>query len=569
VETPKTRLAAVSSGAAIVLLTLIAYLPATQAGFIWDDDRYVEKNLTLRGPEGLAQIWLQPAATPQYYPLVHSSYWLEYRIWGLNPTGYHVVNILLHCLACVLVWRVLLKLDLPPPTAWAAAAVFALHPVHVESVAWITERKNVLSIVFYLAALSAFLNWAPSEGRRRGGLCGVALLLFVCALLSKTVTASLPFVLLLLIWWKRGRVTARDFVAVGPFLALGIFFGLLTVWLEKYHVGAIGEEWNLSLMERLLVSGRALWFYASKLAWPAGQSFIYPRWTIDSFVWWQPLFPVAAIACISGLWLTRHRIGRGPLVAVLFFAGTLVPALGFFDVYPFRYSFVADHFQYLASLGLIVLAIEAGRRALGSGVSPVVGPLVLVILLSALGGMTWNRTLVFHDRETLWRSTLKQNPNAWIAHNNLGEVLLARGRVDESLHHLLRYLDLVEDAPVDKAELAQAHNNIGLGLTEQGNLNDARREFRKALEIEPGYPYANNNMGVVLQTYGQLEGAILHFQRALEGEPGYARAHFNLGSALIERGDREEGLRHLEVALRLDPDDPQIPGVLEKARAGR
>ncbi|HEX4342912.1 MAG TPA: O-GlcNAc transferase, partial [Verrucomicrobiae bacterium] len=327
----------------LVVATFIAYQPMWHAGFIWDDDAYVTNNQTLHDLNGLKQIWLEPKATPQYYPLVYTTFWLEYHTWKLNPLGYHVVNVLLHALGSLLLWRVLKRLALPG--AWLAAAIFALHPVNVESVAWVTERKNVLSAVLFFAAALAYLRFdglAESKKRLWTWWCA-ALLLFIGALLSKTVACSLPAALLLVCWWKKGRVTMADVLPLIPFFIMGLGLGLHTAWLEKHHVGASGAEWSLSFIERCLIAGRALWFYAGKLVWPSQLTFIYPRWQIGTGVWWQWLFPLAVLAVVVTLWRARKRLGRGPLVAVLFFAGTLLPALGFFDLYPMRYSFVADH----------------------------------------------------------------------------------------------------------------------------------------------------------------------------------------------------------------------------------
>ncbi|MEJ2431379.1 MAG: hypothetical protein P8075_21060 [Deltaproteobacteria bacterium] len=318
----------------LLFLTLLAYVPAMQGGFIWDDDSYVTENQTLRSLEGLEKIWVQPNSTPQYYPLVFSSFWLEYKLWGLNPTGYHLVNILLHALSALLLYRLLVYLNVPG--AWLAAAVFALHPVHVESVAWVAERKNVLSGFFYFS--SAFCLF------RFFGLAGEG-------------ASTLPAAMLLVLWWKRGSVKGRELAALAPFFALGLAMGLATAWLEKHHVGAMGSQWDLSLVESFLVAGHALWFYLGKLVWPRELIFNYPRWQVDASIWWQYLYPAGVVLVVVILWLYRKRLGRGPLVGVLFFCGTLFPALGFLDVYPFRYSYVADHFQYLASVGLIVLLV--------------------------------------------------------------------------------------------------------------------------------------------------------------------------------------------------------------------
>jgi hypothetical protein len=267
----------------------VAYLPATRGDFIWDDDAYVQNNETLRSGDGLRRIWLEIGATDQYYPLVHTTFWLEYRVWQLSPAGYRGVNILLHVVSVVLLWRLLRRLSVPG--AWVAAALFGLHPVHVESVAWITERKNVLSGVFYLAAAFLYLRSALPTGDRPGdrpprrGVAGegagggvprpvyvASLLLFACALLSKTVTASLPAALLLVLWWKRGRIGWGDARSLLPFFALGVALGSITIWMERHEVGAVGPEWDLSPVERLLIAGRALWFTPSPSSIPAGRS---------------------------------------------------------------------------------------------------------------------------------------------------------------------------------------------------------------------------------------------------------------------------------------------------------
>ncbi|UCG32414.1 MAG: hypothetical protein JSU68_12200, partial [Phycisphaerales bacterium] len=262
-------------GLLIVLFTLAAYLPAMKAGYVWDDPDYVTENELLRSLDGLGRIWV-PGNTPQYYPLVFTTFWIEYHLWELQPLGYHLTNILLHALSAVMVWRVLLRLRIP--AAWLCATVFALHPVHVESVAWITERKNVLAVLFYLLSLRAYLGFVD---HRRAGLYFAALALFGAALLSKTVTSSLPVVLLLIIWYRGGRFGAADLLNLLPFFIVGLCLSLLTVWLERHHVGARGVDWELSLPQRVLIAGRALWFYVATLLWPTRLTFIYPRWEPD------------------------------------------------------------------------------------------------------------------------------------------------------------------------------------------------------------------------------------------------------------------------------------------------
>jgi tetratricopeptide (TPR) repeat protein len=539
----------------LVAMTLVAYRPVLDNGFIWDDDDYVVENPTLRSPKGLTQIWLDFGATPQYYPLVHSTFWVEYQIWQLDPAGYHLVNVLLHALGVVLLWRVLSLLRMPG--AWLAAAIFALHPVHVESVAWITERKNVLSGVFYLGSLFAYLRSvglgsdAPDD-RGSSRLYALSLVAFACALLCKTVTGSLPAVILLLLWWKRGRIGRSDFRLLAPYFLLAIGFGVLTVQLETQHVGAVGREWDLAFVERCLIAGRALWFYATKLFLPVQLVFNYPRWDIDAGHWPAYLQPVAALAVMVALWLARHRIGRGPLVAVLVFAGSLFPALGFFDVYPMRYSFVADHFQYLASLALIALfsaaaAAVANRLFRGSAVLAAVSA---AVLLSVLGVLTWRQTQVYRDLETLWRDTLAKNPASWLALNQLGVIVAERGELEEAIRLYRGSLRI-------QPQQHEAYNNLGNAFRQRGELDAAIAQIRRSLEVEPNYIIAHNSLGLAHHDRGEYDDAVRSFERALQLHPDFAPAHTNLGITLAAQGQWDGAIRHHREALRIDPDLPQ------------
>lgn len=574
-----------SKAAGLVALTLLVYIPAMHAGFIWDDDAYVLNNQTLRSIDGLRQIWFHVGATPQYYPLVFTSYWLEQQLWGLDPTGYHVVNILLHGLCAVLVWRVLKLLQVRG--AWIVAAIFALHPVHVESVAWITERKNTLAGVFYLSAALMYFRYALGSNNRQGSvkLYALSLVFYLCALLSKTVTASLPAALLIVLWWKRNRVLWADVRSLAPFFILGIGLGLVTVSMEKYDVGAAGDEWKLSFTDRCLIAGRALWFYAAKLLWPSQLTFNYPRWEIDSGAWGQYLYPVSAIAVVGALWMARRRLGRGPIVAVLFFAGTLFPALGFFDVYPMRYSFVADHFQYLASLGLITLVISVAYLIVdrlgqaGKGIPTIAAALVLV----TLGTLTWKQGYIYKDNETLYQDTLQKNPksrlaltnfgtilaengkfseaisyyrqalqnwpNDYNAHRNLAHVLTKQGRFDEAIEHYRYILSI-------RAFDADAHNRIGYVLMLQGKLDEAIEHYRQHLKNWPLDPDAHTNLGNILMRQGKFREALSHYREALKINPHLAAAHNNLGWALMKTGRLDEGLKHFREAIRLDDDYP-------------
>lgn len=536
---------------ALLAITWLAYIPAMRAGFVWDDDNYVTQNRVLRNVSGLISIWTDPQSTPQYYPIVHSTFWIEYQIWGLHPAGYHLVNILLHGANAILLWQILRKLSLPAP--WFAAAIFALHPVHVESVAWITERKNMLSGLFYLAAALAYLQFAfpaesnPNPPRNRWRYYALSLICFVAALLSKTVTVTLPAALLLIVWWRRGRLISRDALPLLPMFCIGIPFGLLTIWLERNHVGAVGADWQFSFMERCLIAGRALGFYATKLAWPSPLIFIYPRWQISTAVWWQGFYPIAVIAVVA--FLARRRRLTGPLLAVLLFAGTLFPALGFFNVFPMRYSFVADHFQYLASIPLIVLAVSAGhsliaRFQLQESLSGRGAALVLLLLLA---GLTWRQAGIYKDRETLWRDTITKNPACSMAHNNLGLVLSEQGRLTEASVEFRRVLQL---EPKD----THARLNLANLRSEQGRLDEAVEQYELLLKIDPANVLAHFNLGNALDSLQRPADAEVHYRKALELDPNNVQARVNLATLLIQQKHWDEAQRELLESLRIAPD---------------
>jgi len=535
----------------LVLLTFAAYSSAVQGGFIWDDDDYVTENVHLRSVEGLGRIWSLPPSIPQYYPLVHTTYWIEHHLWGLEPLGYHLVNVLLHAGAAILAWLVLLRLRIPG--ALVAAAVFALHPVQVESVAWITERKNVLSGLLYLAAMLAYFRFEPPESDRERGGKGfyvLALVLFAGALLSKSVTSSLPAAILLIFWWKRGRLRWRDLWPLVPFFVLGVVAGWHTGYLEREHVGAMGPEWDIGFVERFLIAGRAVWFYLGKLVWPWPLIFFYPRWEIDAGVWWQYVFPLTAIGLVVSLWLQRARFGRGPLVAILFFGGTLFPALGFFDVYPMRYSFVADHFQYLASLGPIALAVGAATIVFRARGMNTVGAGVAIAVVLALGGLTWRQGHVYESLRTLWEDVVVRNPDAWVAQNHLGKVLLEEGNPEAAEPYIVRALEL-------KPDHAEASSNLASIRIRQQRYAEARRLLERAVADEPRLSEAHGNLGSLCQLEGDLPGAERHFRRALEIKPDNAPVRVNLARLLLGRQAVAEAIEHLRAAVFHAPDLPE------------
>jgi tetratricopeptide (TPR) repeat protein len=547
---------------AIFLAVLAAYLPAIRGGFVWDDDAHVTR-AALRSADGLRRIWFEPGATQQYYPVLHSAFWLEHRIWGDSPLGYHLLNVLLHSTAACLVAFVLRQVwsgsrkSEPSAAAWLAAFLFALHPVCVESVAWISEQKNTLSTVFYLLAALAYLRWAEARAERsaRPLLYWLATGLFVLALLSKTVTATLPAALLVVFWWRGGRLSwRRDVAPLLPWFGLGAGAGWLTVWLERTMLKDNGAAIALSFLDRCLLAGRVAWFYLGKLIWPVDLVFIYPHWRVDGAELWQYLFPAAALALLIALWEIARRRSRGPLAAVLFFGGSLFPALGFFNLYPFLYSYVADHFQYLASLGIIALAAAGWdswrSRAVPAGrISP--SAAAAVASLAILGLLTNLQCRTYRDAETLYKATLARNPGCWMAEYNLGVTLLGLGRIPEAIA-------CYEGAIRLKPDFLQALNNLGAVLESSGRSPEAVAYYQRALRLDPGNPVAHYNLGNIwLNTPGRLDDAVAQYEEALRLKPDFAEAHSNLGSIWLNAPGRlNDAVAQYETALRLRPDDP-------------
>ena len=487
-------------GAMLVLLVTIVYLPTLDNGFASDDDYYIENNPELESLQGLSNIWFKLDTFEQYYPLVLSTFWVEYQLWGLNPRGYHAVNFLVHAAAAVLAWRLLVRLAVPG--AWLAAAIFAVHPVEVESVAMTHELKNMLSGVFALGSLLAYLWFSPPEvssvpderapaARGSWWYYALAFALYVAALLSKTAACSVPAVLLVIFWWKRGRLSWRDVAPTLPFFAVGLAAGSITIWMEK-SLGAVGQDWALSPVERVLVAGRALWFYIGKLLWPHTLMYIYPGWVIDPRAGWQYLFPAAALSVIVGLWLAQKRIGRGPLAAVLIFAGVLVPGLGFFDLFIFHLTFVADHIQYHASIAMIALAIAAGvlvARRLPSQLRWL-GPLAGAGLLVPLAALAQHQTHAWKNDTSVWENVAAQDPQSAVAHYALGFVSQGLGKYDEALSHFRQALEIgeqqVRDHPTAgkyRDEVAGCYVDIGLVQRQMGRPAEAESSFRQAIEI--------------------------------------------------------------------------------------
>ena len=537
------------TAALIVGLAFAVYWPSLRGDLLWDDDVHITRP-ELQSLSGLVRIWTEPGATQQYYPLLHSAFWLEHAVFGDAMLGYHTTNVLLHAIAAILVVAVLVQLRLPG--AGLAGILFTVHPVCVESVAWVSEQKNTLSLVFYLLAALAYLRFERRRGEAGSGRrYAAASALFVAALLSKTVTATLPAALLVVAWWQRGRIEwKRDVVPVLPWFALSLASGTVTAVVERTLIGAEGSQFSLTLIDRCLLAGRVIWFYLGKLLWPFDLAFVYPRWNLSTGAWIGALGVAGALGATAALWTVRRR-WRGPLAAWLFFLGSLFPALGFFNVYPFIFSYVADHFQYLACLGVLSAAAAGAALALARSTpnGRVIGWSAITAAMAGLALLSNAQCATYADQKVLYETTIERNPGCWMAQNNLGLWFKDHGKPDQAMVHYREALRL-------RPAYAQAHNNLGVCLEERGDMESAIAEFESAIRLTKDYSVAHNNLGIALGSVpGRLNEAVDQFQEAIREKPDFAEAHNNLGSALMKTPDRaNEAIKQFRDALRLEPN---------------
>jgi tetratricopeptide (TPR) repeat protein len=556
---------------------LLAYSPALRGGFLWDDDTYISANSILLTLQGLRAIWLDPSATCQYYPLSFTAFWVINHFFGLTPLAFHLVTLSLHAADSILFWQILKRLRLKG--ALLAGALFALHPVNVMSVAWMTELKNTLSCSLALGAAWAYVRFAGLGVYEQapdsvGGAATketpwrwyiLSLVLFQLAMLAKTAVSFLPASLLLVVWWQRPRITRRDLLSLIPMLGISVGMGAFTIYIERHAGGASGAEFTIGFLDRVLISGRSFWFYLGKLVWPDPLIFIYPRWKLDAGEWWQWLYPLATLAALSAAWIARRRIGKGVFVALMHSYISTSMLVLMVVLYMMRYSFVADHWQYFGSLSIIALIASGITRAMDRLGEPWAKALEMgvgIVLVLGLGALTWAQTAMYTDIETLWRTTIADNPECWMAHNNLGLLLIHQGRAQEAI---AQYRAAFQVNPT----YADAHSNLGNALNNEGRTEEAIAEFREALRINPNYADAYNNLGIALFQQGHFEDAIAQYRESLRINPGNAAAHNNLANALFEQGRVDEAIAQYGEALQINPDIAQAHYNLGQALFGR
>ena len=535
--------------ALIVLLTVVAYFPALRCGFVYDDSAFITHNRMLEAGDGLYWFWFTTQA-PDYYPLTWSAWWLEWRLWGNSPLGYHAVNVALHAINAVLVWMILRRLKIPG--AWLAALVFAVHPVNVATVAWISEQKNTLSMLFYAASILLYLRFDEDAQWRWYWFSLVA---FLFALFSKTAVVMLPVVLLGCAWWTRGRIRPRDWLCSMPFFVLSLVMGLATIWFQHYRAMGGHAVRTMGFASRLATAGWVPWFYLYKALLPFNLTINYPKWEIDASRWVSYAPGIALVGCFTLFWWRRKTWGRPLLFGLGYFVVTLFPVLGFLDQGFYRYSLVADHWQYVAIVAPIAGAVAAGVAICHRAYTPsrYVGVLAGAAVLMVLGVATWRRSCVYETDETLWRDTLAKNPQSWLAHTNVGLALWEAGKAQEAFGHYQQALRL-------KPHYAPAHYNLGLIFWQRGEVQAAIGQWEQAVQSRPDFVHAHNNLGFALLRVGRVQEAVGHLEQALRIDPYIPETYYNLGDALSREGKLQEAAEQYERALQLKPNfaDAQI-----------
>jgi tetratricopeptide (TPR) repeat protein len=537
-ERRSARSQLVLGAAAIFLLAFAVYWPALRGQFVWDDAMLVQGNPLVRGTLGLGTIWFRTD-----FPLANIAFWAQWQLWGDHVVGYHAVNVLLHAVSAVLLWRVLVRLKIPG--GWLAGVLFAVHPVCAASVAWVSELKNTLSLPFYLLSVHWFLSFEASQGqeqrRKAAGWYLLSLGAFLLALFSKTSTVMLPVVLLGCGWWQRGRITGRNWWRTSPFFAVALAFGLMSVWFQAHGAIAGGTVQTENLWGRLAGAGWALWFYLGKALLPLHLSMIYPRWTINPAVLASYLPLLLWCGLLALCWRFRGAWGRHGLFGLGCFTANLLPVLGFLDMYFLALSRVSDHFAYLpltsivamGAAGLCLLPRSLYLRLVG-------GALVLTLSL-----LTAQRAQVFATEESLWRDTLARNPAAWIAHANLGWILADQRKYDEAITHL-------EASLLFNPNNAQAHCNLGRVLSLQGKFAEAEGQFGTALKLKPRDAGIRRSYASALAEEGKKEAAVNELREALRLQP-QVEARVQLATLLYETGRFHEAVAEYRQVLASQP----------------
>ncbi|MBF0279914.1 MAG: tetratricopeptide repeat protein [SAR324 cluster bacterium] len=566
----------------LAALTVIAYAPVMDAGSIIDDEKYYINDPLVNASDGLFSIWLKPFQNNgvwPYIPITRSTFWLERQIGGLNLAVGHWGNVLFHCLAAALLGMILRFLHVRG--ALIISFCFALHPIHVQSVAWITERKNVVAAVFFFLTLWGFVNF---EKKKKTTWYWLTLAFYAGALLSKTSTIMLPLIFVILRYWQRTSWSRTDFQILLPFFLLAGGAGSARIWFEIHAFGAVGEAYTRSFLERLLTAGHIPFFYLSKIVFPHPLIFTYPKWVIDPGHFFL-YFPLLGLFVTMLLLLLKYRSWGSPIFLGLAAYGVLLfPVMGFFNNAWTKFSFVTDHWVYLPSIPLVILLLQGVLQFLdyfkkfkfhriGSA-----GLGMLFILF--LGGMTWHQASIYENRKTLWQTTIQDNPNSWLAYGELARAYtddrqfeqalqnyskaLAIRKYPEAFHNrALTYFNL------NRYDLALGDYNQALRLNpkyteayfNRGNVNfrmnrfqAAFADYNKTLSLNAKYVDAYFNRGLIHFRLNRFESAYEDYSRTLSLSKDYTEAYFNRGLSSFKMKKYEQALIDFNQTLALDSD---------------
>jgi Flp pilus assembly protein TadD len=582
--------------ALIVVTGFLIYVPALHGAWLMDDDLYFPHNPLRIDPARLWTIWFAPGHFIEYYPLGETAQTLQWWLWGNNTLGYHLTNVLLHTAGALLLWRLLARFGLK--LAWLGGLIFVVHPANVESVAWISEFKNVSSLPLFLLAATAWVDYVDRQQPRDYAL---ALGFFLAAMLCKISMAPFPLVILLYAWWKRGRVTVADRIAVAPFFLISLALGTMTIlagsWFRQLQHSPPEQIAMGGILWRLDLAGRALAYYASRVFWPFPFDPMIPPWQIDpaNSVQWLPW--LVLIGGFAWFWKRRATWGRHALLGCGFFVLMIAPFLGFVPVSYMKISWVFDHFLYLPMIGLIGLVVAAADDLAERSPRTRFGVLLLILTpVALLGGASCLFSRAF-ERPALYYAVVAYNhPDWWVARNAYGNALRKQGDVPEALPEFQEALRLAPNRPEPLNNLGalysqlrrfpeaiaayqhaialdpkdpQTHSGLGNVYLTMGRLPEAMAEYEAALKIAPDFAQAQNGLANALLNSGRLDEAQTHADEAVKLAPDYMEAHATLGLILTRQGRVDDAIAEFERAQAIAPDDPRLKQELETLQAAK
>jgi tetratricopeptide (TPR) repeat protein len=538
--------------AILLLVSVIIYSPLLwHAEFFWDDFILLVDNPLIKSSHGLFDLWFS-TRTPDYFPLTSTTFWLEWRLWGMHAEGYHLTNILLHAGSALLLWRIFLRLRIPG--AALIALLFAIHPVNVESVAWIAERKNTLSLFLVCGSLLLYLR---SIGRQSSVEYVASIICFFLALLAKTAVVMFPFVLLLLAWWKHRRLTLPGLLRSVPFFALSLLLGLVTVFFQYHRSISDIVVRDDGILSRLAIAGQALWFYIGKLLFPLGITFNYPRWTLPAHGLLALLPLTLLLLLFLILWQLRHTCARPALIALAAYTLMLLPMLGFLNIFFMRYSLVSDHWQYHATpilLALIVPALLHLTRRLPRRLTAAAATLLIVLLTAD----SFSLARIYQTPESVWQDTLAHNPASWLAHAQLGDMYLTEAATTPAL--LAPAIDHLAEVVHLQPQRALGYVNLANAYVRANQPTRAAQLYTQGLAAPDA---TANDRARLYQGLGSLEAKAGHyaaaeplFQQAFHLNPDSFTINFYLALTLAYENKREEAQASVARALAIDPTSP-------------